>query len=114
GIILLDTLNVGETETRLIPNIRKAGLKPEDIKVVVVGHAHGDHMGGAKYLQEKFKAKIYMSKEDWDFAEMNDRGRGEIPKRDGVVADKGKVTLGDTSITLYFTPGHTPGATSAI
>lgn len=114
GIILLDTLNVGETESRLIPNIRKAGLDPADIKIVVVGHAHGDHMGGARYLQEKYGAKVYMSKEDWDFAEKNNRGRNQVARRDGVIADKQKITLGDTTLTAYFTPGHTPGAMSVV
>jgi metallo-beta-lactamase class B len=34
------------------------------------------------------------------------------PKRDIVAADGGKVTLGDTTVTLVLTPGHTDGTVS--
>jgi metallo-beta-lactamase class B len=55
-----------------------------------------------------------MSKEDWDFAESNSGQRDRIPKCDGVIGDGQKITLGDTTLTAYFTPGHTPGALSVI
>jgi metallo-beta-lactamase class B len=116
GIILLDSLDYGETESRLIPNMRKAGLDPAQIKYVIVGHAHSDHMGGAKYLQEKYGAKVVMSPEDWVFAEgaKDERSRAYLPRRDVVAPDGHQITLGDTTVTIYFTPGHTPGAISAI
>ena len=31
-----------------------------------------------------------------------------------IATDGMKVTLGDTTVTLYFTPGHTPGTVSAL
>jgi metallo-beta-lactamase class B len=36
------------------------------------------------------------------------------PKRDMVATDGMKVTLGDTTLTLYLTPGHTDGTISTI
>src|SRR6185295_3071917 len=36
------------------------------------------------------------------------------PKKDMIVTDGQKLTLGDTTITLYVTPGHTPGTVSMI
>ena len=36
------------------------------------------------------------------------------PKRDMVVTDGMKLTLGDTTLTLYLTPGHTDGTISTI
>jgi metallo-beta-lactamase class B len=36
------------------------------------------------------------------------------PRRDVVATDGQKLTLGDTTITLYLTPGHTLGTVSAL
>ena len=50
-----------------------------------------------------------MSAADWDFL---DRTNGTKPKRDMVATDGQKLTLGDTTVTMYITPGHTPGTIS--
>ena len=56
-----------------------------------------------------------MSATDWDFAERTSRLPAEIkPKRDIVIGDGEKLTLGDTTVEFYFTPGHTPGTVSII
>jgi metallo-beta-lactamase class B len=39
---------------------------------------------------------------------------GPIPERDGAIADGQQLTVGDTTVTFYLTPGHTPGCLSAI
>jgi len=52
-----------------------------------------------------------MSAADWDFL---DRTTGTKPKRDMVATDGQKLTLGDTTLTLYITPGHTPGTLSLL
>ena len=64
------------------------------------------HFGGAKFLQDHYGTHVYMSAEDWDVL---DRLNGTKPKRDLVATDGQKFTLGDTTVTMYFTPGHTPG-----
>jgi len=115
GIMLIDALNPGDTEPRLLPNISKVGLNPAEIKIVIVTHAHADHGGGAKYLQDKFGAKIVMSAQDWDGAVKGGLGGpNNAPRRDMVVTDGDKVTLGDVTVTTVFTPGHTPGSISVI
>jgi metallo-beta-lactamase class B len=82
---------------------------------VIVTHAHADHGGGAKYLQDTFGAKVVMSAEDWEAAAKGGvGGPNNSPRRDIVVADGEKITLGDTSVTAIFTPGHTPGAISVL
>jgi metallo-beta-lactamase class B len=56
---VIDTLNNPE-EARdiLVPNMRALGLDPARIKYVVLTHGHGDHWGGAKYLQDTFGARV--------------------------------------------------------
>jgi metallo-beta-lactamase class B len=85
------------------------------VKYVIISHAHGDHVGGAKLMQDRFKSRIVMGGPDWELIEgsVNRFPQGK-PKRDIVGADGQKVTLGDTSVTLVATPGHTPGTLSMI
>ena len=73
GIILIDSL--AAPEQRLLGNMRKAGLDPATIKMVIVTHAHSDHGGGAKYLQDTFGAKVVMSAQDWDGSDERRIGR---------------------------------------
>jgi metallo-beta-lactamase class B len=52
---------------------------------------------------------------DWDMIEQSvHRFPNGKPKRDIVATDGQKVTLGDTSVTIVATPGHTPGTLSMI
>lgn len=113
GIIVIDTIFDYSVEDEIVNGLKKLGLNPADIKYALVSHAHTDHIGGARYLQERFGTRVVMSKEDWDFAERSvpDRIR---PKRDIEITDGDKLALGDTTITMYVTPGHTPGTISSI
>jgi metallo-beta-lactamase class B len=110
GIVLFDTLNTTE-EARdiLVPALKKLGLDPTQIKYIVIGHGHNDHAGGGAYLQETFAPRVVMGAPDWEAldAQRSDRPR---MKRDMAVADRQTITLGDTTMTLVLTPGHTPGA----
>ena len=119
GIILFDTLNNTEEATQYIEGgLRRVGLDPAKIKYIVLTHGHGDHFGGAKYLQEKYKAKVLMSGIDWDIVSKDAASGtsrfGPPPSRDISIADGQKLTLGGTTISFYLTPGHTPGTVSTI
>ena len=113
GIIVIDTIYDYSVEDEVVNGLKKLGLNPADIKYALVSHAHTDHIGGAKYLQEHFGARVVMSKEDWDVSDRTIPERIR-PKRDVEVKDGDKLTLGDTTITMYLTPGHTPGTISSI
>jgi metallo-beta-lactamase class B len=111
GIILMDTLFDYSVEDEVVGGLTKLGLDPATIRYAVVSHAHPDHHGGAKLLQERYGTRIVMSEADWDVL---DRLGGTKPSRDVVAVDGQTLTLGDTSITLHVTPGHTPGTLSAL
>jgi len=115
GIILIDTIWAHSVEDEIAGGLKKLGFDPANIKYALVSHAHIDHIGGAKYLQEKFGTRIVMSAADWDFAERTTRLPPEIkPRRDLVAPDGYKLVLGDATLSLHLTPGHTPGTTSTI
>ena len=110
GIILMDTLNsADEARDILVPGLKKVGLDPSRIKYIVLGHGHNDHTGGAAYLQNTYGARVLMAGPDWDLIQKNPRADRPQPKRDMEVTDGQKLTLGDTTVTLALTPGHTPG-----
>src|SRR6202161_131926 len=111
GIIVLDTIFDYSGEEEVASGMKKMGLPPANIKYAVVTHAHPDHDGGARFLQDHYGTRVIMSPADWDVL---DRTNGTKPKRDLAATDGQKLTLGDTTITLYITPGHTPGTISTV
>jgi metallo-beta-lactamase class B len=112
GIIVLDTIFDYSVEDEVVGGMKKLGLDPANIKYAVVSHAHPDHDGGAKFLQDHYGTRVIMSPADWDV--LDKRTNGTKPKRDLEATDGQKLTLGDTTITLYITPGHTPGTISTV
>jgi metallo-beta-lactamase class B len=112
GIIVLDTIFDYSVEDEVADGMKKLGLDPAHIKYAVVSHAHPDHDGGARFLQEHYGTRVIMSPADWDV--LDKRTNGTKPKRDMEATDGQRLTLGDTTITLYITPGHTPGTISTI
>jgi len=112
GIIVLDTIFDYSVEEEVAGGMKKLGLDPANIKYAVVSHAHPDHDGGARFLEEHYGTRVIMSPADWDV--LDNRTAGTKPKRDIEATDGQKLTLGDTTLTLYITPGHTPGTISSV
>jgi metallo-beta-lactamase class B len=83
------------------------------VKYVIVSHGHAGESGGAYLFQSRYGSRIVMN--DWDMVEASVNGypKGKA-KRDMVVTDGMKLTLGNRTVTLYSTPGHTSGTISAI
>ena len=112
GIIVLDTIFDYSVEEEVAGGMKKLGLDPANIKYAIVSHPHPDHDGGARFLQEHYGTRVIMSPADWDV--LDKRTNGTKPKRDLEATDGQKLTLGDTTVTLYITPGHTPGTISSV
>jgi len=116
GLIIIDTNFAWATEPEIIDGLPKLGLNPRDIKFVVLSHAHGDHDQGAAELQKRFGAKVVMGAADWETTlQRPPAAVGGVPTRDIVVGSAGyKLTLGDTTVQIVATPGHTPGTLSYV
>lgn len=112
GIIVLDTIFDYSIEDEVAGGMKKLGLDPANIKYAIVSHPHPDHDGGARFLQDRYDTRVIMSPADWDV--LDKRLNGAKPRRDIQATDGQKVTLGDTTVTLYITPGHTPGTISSV
>src|SRR5205814_629481 len=60
GIILIDTLYDYASEEAIVGGLKKLGLDPAMVKYVIVSHAHGDHVGGAKLMQDRFGSRLVL------------------------------------------------------
>ena len=113
GIILIDTIYPYNSEELIIGGMRKLGFDPKNIKYVLISHAHADHIGGAEMLQTRYGSRVVMGGPDWDLVEKYpNRYKTMAPKRDIVATDGMEITVGDTAVTIWLTPGHTPGTLS--
>ncbi len=112
GFMLIDTIYPYNSEELIVGGMQRLGLDPSDIKYAIISHAHADHIGGAEMLQNR-GAHIVMDPRDWDLVEQfPNRYATMAPSRDVEVKDGDQLTLGDTTITTWRTPGHTGGTLS--
>jgi len=100
-------------------SIRKLGFKPEDVRFILVSHAHFDHVGSLAALKKITGARVAAmagdddllksgGKTDYVFAG-NPRLHFEPVTVDQVLKDGDTVTLGGVTLTGRHTPGHTRG-----
>ncbi|GAA0075847.1 hypothetical protein UT300005_02250 [Clostridium sp. CTA-5] len=120
GLIVIDAIwPCEEAFNAIVFAIKDVGWNPEDIKKLVLTHGHVDHTGCGKWIVNAFHAKTYLSKRDDIFwqTEPAKKNRPETWKDytiDVYVKDGDTITLGDKTIYVYDTPGHTPGGLSFI
>lgn len=112
GLILFDAMWTAiEAEKVIIPGLQSFGYDGSDVKALVITHEHIDHYGGAAWLQTTYNMPVYASEPAWDGLE-NAEDDYEKPTRDKILTDCQDFTVGNTTIKVYLTPGHTPGTLS--
>jgi metallo-beta-lactamase class B len=83
------------------------------VKNVMLSHAHGDHDGGAKMLQDTIpSAHLVYGAEDWDAIDKAQTHMGGKPKSDVTGDDGMTISVGDASLRIVTMPGHTAGTLS--
>ena len=134
GAILVDTGYPG-FEDKIISKMAEAGVKPSDLKLILLTHGHDDHMGSAAALRNKTGAKIAVHKNDIDKLKSGSNGK-MIPIRpfasgmlsfliknfvkphvdgfepDFVIEDDFSLKEYGAAAKVLHTPGHTPGSVS--
>jgi len=119
GIIIIDTLYDYANQAEIVDGLKTLKLDPRQIKYVIISHAHGDHDQGAALLQKNYGAHVVMGAADWDSTLARPATAvGGVPTRGNddlsVGSDGASITLGDTTVRVIATPGHTPGTLSLI
>jgi metallo-beta-lactamase class B len=117
GIVLIDALY--SQYTKSIPTAcKQLGFDVKDIKYILCTHGHFDHCEGAEEIQQLCHARIGMTEPDWQMAEGSvkaDYTSVNVKlKRDWVIHDGDSLSLGNTTLHFFETPGHTPGVLSIL
>jgi metallo-beta-lactamase class B len=112
GIILVDAIFDYSVEAEVIDGLRALEIDPAEIRYVIISHAHGDHVAGAGILQQH-GAQVVMSEADWELYESSNADY-EKATRDVIATDGMEISLGDHTVRVYLTPGHTHGTISTL
>jgi glyoxylase-like metal-dependent hydrolase (beta-lactamase superfamily II) len=122
GEVVLIDAGAGPSYEQIARNIEGLGLKPSNLKAVILTHCHIDHIGGAPQFRDAFGAQIIMHQLDAEAVEQgNDRMTAASwynlsfsPMAVDVKLQKEEERLrfGDQEIICLHTPGHTPGSLS--
>lgn len=133
-LVLLDSGVASTPEATLRDELRRAGLRIEDLTLVVNSHAHPDHMGGNAALRALSRAAFAAPAAEVDWLEDNDRllrglwgaspeafelsdaERGELQtllgdrvRIDRFLRDGDTVDLPGGPLRIVTTSGHSPG-----
>jgi metallo-beta-lactamase class B len=113
GIIIIEALFDYAANDEILGGMQKLGLDKNKVKYVILSHAHADHDGGAKLLQDSIPgAHLIYGAEDWEAVDKSTNHAGGKPKHDLTGDDGMKVSVGDASVQIVTMPGHTPGTLS--
>lgn len=104
----------GGSSENIIEAIDKNEL---NIKYILLTHGHFDHVGAVAALVKKYKAPVYMSKDDRAFLESPKEVRAsafgmqiEAADVDVFVKEGDEIPFSEGTIKVIETPGHTLGS----
>jgi glyoxylase-like metal-dependent hydrolase (beta-lactamase superfamily II) len=127
--LILDEDEYAQEPAEALPEqLKRLGFRPDDVRTVILTHLHEDHVGA---LRELRKAKVVISKTEWDVRHMKMFGfipmfyepsYSSVEQWERVAFDSGAFhsfgrsqdLFRDGSIRLLPTPGHTPGHLSVL
>jgi metallo-beta-lactamase class B len=119
GLILIDSGYQYSAKTLILDGMKKFGFSPTDIKYIIISHAHADHVGGVQVVQQATNgARVVMGAPDWDAIAAHPKTfLGQTPNaatgiRVNEQSQNYNLKLGNTTVHIIPTPGHTPGTLS--
>lgn len=99
-------------DTKIVEN----GLIP---KMIILTHAHGDHIGAVLEFKDKYHVPVYIHEDDAKALVDSNINLSKVLFRKDVIInpdvklhDGDKINLSDLEFEIIHTPGHTPGGIS--
>lgn len=120
GNILINT-GLAASAKQIKHNVEKLGFKFSDIKILLITHAHYDHVGALAEIKKMTGAQLMVDAADAPVLadgglsdyELGKYGRTFAPvKADRLLHNNDTVSLGDMHLIMLHHPGHTKGACS--
>lgn len=121
GNILINS-NLESSVPMIQASIEKLGFKFKDTRILLVSHAHSDHVAGSAKIKEMTGAAYMVMDADVSVIESGGKtdfqygnlaaARYPPAKVDRVLHDGDEVKLGGTALVAHLTPGHTKGCTT--
>lgn len=100
-------------------SVEQLGFKFQDVKILLISHAHSDHDAGSAAIKQQTGAQYMVMDGDVPVVESGGAqdfqypdGRYPALKVDRVLHDADQVRLGDAVLIAHKTPGHTRGCTT--
>ena len=121
GYILINS-NLATSPAQIRRSIERLGFHWNDVKILLISHAHYDHCAGSAQILKETGAKYTVM--DADIASIQSGGKTDFyygnhpemlfpPTKVGrILHDGDQVQLGKTTLTAHKTAGHTPGCTT--
>ena len=121
GHILINS-NLDSSVPQIKESVEKLGFRFNEVKILLISHAHWDHCAGSFQIKELTGAKYMVMDADAPEIEAGGKGNfqyGKSPgslykpvKVDRVLHDGEEVKLGEAVLVAHLTPGHTKGCTT--
>ena len=106
-------IDPGGDEEKILDACKRDNL---EVIYIIATHGHPDHVCSIGPIQKATGAKIIMHKADAEFfgqpevkGYFSQLGLAESPPPDILVEDGDTITIGDETLSVIHTPGHTPG-----
>ncbi len=118
-IVIIDAQNRSDQADLMLELMKLNGLGHENVKHIIITHSDADHVGGLSYLRHLTGAEIIAHTEEAKKIEKPVQAGGYAAARTGPfepckvdlkVQKDMSFEVGDLSLQLILTPGHTTGS----
>lgn len=118
GELVMIDAGAGRSTDRLIDNIQMLGLMPEKLSIIIITHAHIDHIGSLAEFKKRYNVKIIAHSLDSDSIETGSNVGAEYYGVNyepcqvdiKIYGEYDNLHIGCCEFQVVHIPGHTPGS----
>jgi glyoxylase-like metal-dependent hydrolase (beta-lactamase superfamily II) len=123
SVTLIDS-GVAGAENLVFEHLAATGRKPEELRLLILTHAHPDHIGAAAPVQARTGCRVAAHAAARPWVEDTERQAAERPvpgfrqlvagpvRIDTLLAEGDRISLDDLALEVLHTPGHSPDSIS--